>query len=81
MLYSISCPPGSALSGQYGPIGCITSPGGEFVSGSTVVITPVSLQPETLNPGTNFTDGALLGWGVVAAMVAAWAITILRRAL
>lgn len=29
----------------------------------------------------SFTDGALLGWGVVAAMVAAWLFLQMRRAL
>lgn len=28
-----------------------------------------------------FTDGNLMGWAVVAAMVAAWSITVLRRAI
>jgi len=30
---------------------------------------------------SNFTDGVLLGWGILAAMVAAWSITVLRRAI
>ena len=28
-----------------------------------------------------FLDGMLIGWGIVAAMVVAWAITYLKRAL
>ena len=36
----------------------------------------------TLNNSIDsFTDGALLGWGVVAAMVAAWIFLQMRRAL
>lgn len=36
-------------------------------------------QPE-LSATDKFTDGATLGWGIVAAMVAAWAIMQLYRA-
>lgn len=33
------------------------------------------------DPVESFADGNVLGWGVVAAMVAAWAIVQLRRGL
>lgn len=32
------------------------------------------------DPTSNFTDGALLGWGVVAAMAVAWGLKQLGRA-
>ncbi len=43
----------------------------------------VYLRPyETVSLETEqFADGMLIGWGVVAAMVIAWAITYLKRAL
>lgn len=33
------------------------------------------------SPIDDFADGAIVGWGVAAAMVAAWAITVLRKAI
>lgn len=56
-----------------------------FVDGAfvdSVVFVP-SFQPcdTTDIPYQNFADGAMLGWGVAAAMVAAWAIHTLRRGL
>lgn len=36
---------------------------------------------DTNDPSTQFSDGMILGWGVVTAMVAAYAVTLLRRAL
>jgi len=33
------------------------------------------------NPEASFSDGVILGWGVVAAMVAAYAVHLLRRSL
>jgi hypothetical protein len=41
----------------------------------------LSADNSTLDPLTSFTDGALLGWGIVAAMVAAWSIKVLRRGI
>jgi len=33
------------------------------------------------DPVQSFQDGAIIGWGIAAAMAAAWAIHFLRRAL
>jgi hypothetical protein len=33
------------------------------------------------DPSQDFIDGNLLGWGVVAAMVAAWGVMVLRRGM
>lgn len=44
-------------------------------------VVPVSIQPSNFDPEESFSDGMSLGWGVAAAMVAAWAIVHLRRAL
>jgi len=41
---------------------------------------PCTLQPSD-DPVQQFTDGAILGWGIAAAMVAAWAVTVLRRGI
>lgn len=78
MLYSFSCPAGYSLSAQYGPIGCLNA-SGQFALDAVIV--PVSLQPESIDPATNFSDGATLGWGVAAAMAAAWGVVHLRKAL
>ena len=45
---------------------------------------PALVQPSCTLPNTameSFTDGAILGWGIVAAMVAAWAIKSLSKGL
>jgi hypothetical protein len=41
----------------------------------------VQIQEAVPDPVSSFTDGAVLGWGVVAAMVAAYAIKLLQRSL
>jgi hypothetical protein len=56
------------------------------VDGVTVfpppVLTPVVMtEQQATTPTQNFIDGNLLGWGVVAAMVLAWSIHVLRRAI
>jgi len=74
MLYSFACPLGASLT--------VVTGGGLLCSDSSLpVASAVSLQPVGVDPATNFTDGAVLGWGVVAAMAAAYAIHLLRRAL
>lgn len=74
MLYSFQCAPSEALSISSGGVILCTD-------GAAPVVSAVSLQPVNLDPVTNFSDGAVLGWGVVAAMAAAYAIHLLRRAL
>lgn len=44
----------------------------------TAAVTPILPPCDT---AANFNDGQILGWGVVAAMVAAYAIHLLRRSL
>lgn len=50
------------------------------VAAPTNVVGSCTLTPSA-DPVQEFTDGNLLGWGVVAAMVAAWGITVLRRGI
>lgn len=78
MLYSFQCPTGSALNvSATGAVQCFD--GTNYTPLSAVV--PVSIQPANFDPEESFSDGMSLGWGVAAAMVAAWAIVHLRGAL
>lgn len=72
MIYSIDC-----------SVGTVTFSGGVFgcTDSGVVSATPVAYAVDTTNPDTNFSDGMSLGWGVVAAMAAAWAVVVLRKAL
>lgn len=83
MLYSITCSDGEmagfSAAGVFRGIGCVYPDGSP--SGGIPSMQPVSLQPESIDAQTNFTDGATLGWGVAAAMAAAWAVVHLRKAL
>lgn len=77
MLYSFQCASGSTLDvSTSGVVSCFD---GSNYSAVTSVL-PVSLQPTAIDPTSGFTDGMTLGWGVAAAMAAAWAIHTLRRA-
>lgn len=81
MLYSFSCSEGTVgLSADSGGFKCYDSYGMPLV-GVPVTLQAVSIQPESIDAQTNFTDGATLGWGVAAAMAAAWAVVHLRKAL
>lgn len=81
MLYSFSCSVGTVgLSPISGAFNCYDS-NGNPLPGVSVTLQAVSLQPESIDAQTNFTDGATLGWGVAAAMAAAWAVVHLRKAL
>lgn len=77
MLYSISCDQGASFGFLGGYAGCFLEDG----SSAPGTAVPVSIQPESIDAQTNFTDGATLGWGVAAAMAAAWAVVHLRKAL
>jgi len=66
---------------NYYRLACVDSSGSLLAGANTMTSSPVSMAIETSDPVTGFTDGATLGWGVVAAMAMAWAITHLRRAL
>lgn len=78
MLYSFQCPSGSALDvSATGVVQCFD--GSTYSAVSAVV--PVSIQPANFDPEESFSDGMSLGWGVAAAMVSAWAVVHLRRAL
>lgn len=52
-------------------------------SGGAVVNVSALTAPGfvTCDPAAPFFDGLTLGWGVVAAMAFAWAITVLRRGI
>ena len=52
--------------------------GSGVVNALSQSVAPVPSFPDC-NPAQEFTDGHLMGWGVAAAMVAAWAITNLKR--
>lgn len=43
-------------------------------------VSPVPIFP-TCDPVSSFTDGMTLGWGVAAAMVAVYAVNLIRRSL
>ena len=47
---------------------------------NTTTAAPLQTFP-TCDTFTNFNDGLTLGWGVVAAMVAAYAFTLMRKGL
>ena len=74
MLYSFSCSQGTVgLSPVTGAFKCYDSSGNPIL-GVNVTLQAVSLEPESIDAQTNCTDGAILGWGVAAAMAAAWAV-------
>lgn len=73
MIYSFDCSAGTVQFAN-GVFSCSDSAG-------TVSAQPVAYAIDTTDPSTNFSDGMTLGWGVVAAMAAAWAIVSLRKAL
>lgn len=86
MIYDFVCsvsgaevwPMVNQASGEY-RLKC-SMPDGTF--GGILTLKPVTVSAApTATPGAEFTDGAVLGWGVVAAMVAAWGITVLRRGI
>lgn len=77
MIYSFQCASGSVLDvSSSGVVACFD---GSTYS-AVVSVQPVSIQPVGTDPATGFTDGMTLGWGVAAAMAAAWAIHAMRRA-
>lgn len=50
------------------------------VSMLTDAVAPAITFP-TCDPAGSFKDGMTVGWGVVAAMIAAWAVVTVRRGL
>lgn len=72
MIYSIDCSAGTVTF--TGIFGCSDAAG-------VVSATPVAYAIDTADPTTHFSDGMILGWGVVAAMSAAYGIHLLRRSL
>ncbi|EHP43590.1 hypothetical protein OR16_07781 [Cupriavidus basilensis OR16] len=53
-------------------------------AGEVATLTDAVLPTMTFpacDPLENFKDGMTVGWGVVAAMVLAWGVTVLRRGL
>lgn len=78
MIYSFQCPSGFALDvSASGVVDCFDG----ATHSAVLSVQPVSVQPVGVDPATGFTDGMTLGWGVAAAMAAAWAIHSMRRAL
>lgn len=73
MLYSFDCSAG-VLQVSGGALSCSDAAG-------TLTVTPVAYAIDTTDPSTGFSDGLTLGWGIAAAMVAAYGIHVLRRAL
>lgn len=73
MIYSFDCSAGT-VTFTSGVFGC-SDPSG------SISATPVAYAIDTTDPVSHFSDGMALGWGVVAAMVGAYAIHLLRRAL
>lgn len=77
MIYSFQCASGSVLDvSSSGAVSCFDG----SIYSAVVSVQPVSIQPIGIDPVTGFTDGMTLGWGVAAAMAAAWAIHAMRRA-
>lgn len=53
-----------------------------FKNGAYFTSSPVpAIASPTCNTADKFTDGMQLGWGIAAAMVVAWGITVLRRGI
>lgn len=73
MIYSFECSLGAVVFTD-GVFSC-SDPAG------TVTAQEVAYAIDTTDPTTHFNDGLTLGWGVVAAMAAAWAVVSLRKAL
>lgn len=80
MLYSFSCSQGTVGLSVSGAFKCYDGSGLPLL-GVNVTLQAVSIQPESIDAQTNYTDGATLGWGVASAMAAAWAVVHLRKAL
>lgn len=72
MIYSFECSAG-VLQVVAGSLSCTDS--------GVLSVHPVSYAIDTSDPTTGFSDGMVLGWGVVAAMSAAYGVHLLRRAL
>lgn len=49
--------------------------------GSCTIADPSGDSASSTDPVEAFADGHILGWGVALAMVAAWSIHVLRRAM
>lgn len=77
MIYSFQCTSGASL--DVSSSGAVTCYDGSTYT-AVIAVQPVSIQPVGTDPETGFTDGMTLGWGVAAAMAAAWAIHAMRRA-
>lgn len=72
MIYSFECSAG-VLQVDAGSLSCTDS--------GVLSVLPVAYAIDTTDPSTGFSDGMVLGWGVVAAMAAAYGVHLLRRAL
>lgn len=72
MIYSFDCSAG-VLQVVAGTLQCTDN--------GVMSVRPVSYAIDTSDPTTGFSDGMELGWGVVAAMAAAYGVHLLRRAL
>lgn len=58
------------ITNQYGPSGYSTE---------VSRVGPLSMLFPSCDPSESFFDGLTLGWGVVAAMVVAWAVLQMKR--
>lgn len=59
---------------------CVRESDGATVSPMTGRFNTIVVVPPG-DPQSNFEDGFILGWGVLAAMAAAWGIMFMRRAM
>jgi len=82
MILDFTCSAGDiGVSSTSGALKCYDNTGtpisGAVVTGKAVTVTAAP----TSTPEAQFADGVTLGWGVVLAMVMAYAIHLLRRGL
>lgn len=75
----VMCPPGEYPSAYSTHLIACSSDG--TYSGSPIYLGDAVSYGGTGDPEASFNDGLTLGWAVVAAMVAAYAIHLLRKAL
>ncbi|WP_298609619.1 hypothetical protein [uncultured Thiobacillus sp.] len=61
---------------------CMLPGGVQSGAAGVAAMKPITLTASDAagDPASNFTDGAILGWGVVAAMAVAWGLKQLGRA-
>ena len=73
----------NSLGSDGSTLQCVLPGGVQSGTAGVVALQPISITAAVPSgtPAEMFIDGNLLGWGVAAAMAAAWSLHVLRRAI